>query len=165
MATETFVHAKPRRNAAAEARGAVVRLVAAALLLWAALCGIGYLLTHQLQRTSFERRDAWVNRWLAAHRSSTWNTVTHWLTYAAETLPVIAIGLVSIVAVRVGSRAWLRRVAVAAAVAVPVCVAFARLYRGMHFPSDVAGGALLGLVWLTTTWAIILRRRRVDAAP
>ena len=56
------------------------------------LCGIGYLLTHPLRDTAFERRDAWIDRWFAAHRSATWNTRDAWLTYAAETLTVIAIG-------------------------------------------------------------------------
>jgi membrane-associated phospholipid phosphatase len=234
----TYVEATPRRGGAAQARGAVVRLVAAALVLWGVLCGVGYLLTHPLHDTAFERRDAWANRWLAGHRDATWNTVTHWLTYAAETMTVIAIGLVffvglrlalsrwresvflaaalagevtifvattlmidrnrppvpqlddspptssfpsghtaaaivlygalAIIALRVSSRTWLRSVAVVVAVAIPICVAFARLYRGMHFPTDVLGGALLGIAWLVVTWVVILRGRRAerrDAVP
>jgi undecaprenyl-diphosphatase len=34
------------------------------------------------------------------------------------------------------------------AVVVPVLVGIARLYRGMHFPTDVVAGALLSLAWL-----------------
>jgi membrane-associated phospholipid phosphatase len=43
--------------------------------------------------------------------------------------------------------AW-RRIAIAAAVIIPIVVACSRLYRGMHFPTDVIGGALLGFAWL-----------------
>jgi membrane-associated phospholipid phosphatase len=208
-------------------RYSVVRLVPAAVLLWAALCGIGYLLTHPLHDTAFERWDGSVNRWLAARRNSVGNLVTHWLTYAAETLTVIVIGAVFFVGIRMytrrwrepiflavaligevtifvsttmlidrnrpgvrhldsapptssfpsghtaaavtlygalavialsaSTRTWLRRLAVAAAIVVPLCVGFARLYRGMHYPTDVMGGAMLGLVWLAVTWAVILR--------
>jgi membrane-associated phospholipid phosphatase len=234
---DTLVATAPRTGVA-EARHAVGRLVAAAVVVWATLCSAGYLLTHRLHDTAFERRDAWVNRWFAAHRNPTWNTVTHWLTYAAETVTVIAVGIVffvglrialgrwreslflaaalagevtiflsttvlidrnrppvshlddapptssfpsghtaaalvlygalAIIALRVSSRAWPRRLAVIVGVAIPLCVAFARLYRGMHFPTDVFGGAVLGLAWLVVTWAIVLRRRRnepTDARP
>jgi undecaprenyl-diphosphatase len=34
------------------------------------------------------------------------------------------------------------------AVLVPSLVAASRLYRGMHYPTDVRGGAALGVVWL-----------------
>jgi membrane-associated phospholipid phosphatase len=234
---DTLVATAPRTGVP-EARYAVGRLVAAAAVVWATLCGAGYLLTYRLPDTAFERRDAWVNRWFAARRSSAWNIVTHWLTYAAETLTVIAVGVVffvglrialgrwreslflaaalagevtiflgttvlidrnrppvshlddapptssfpsghtaaalvlygalAIIALRDSSRAWLRRLAVIVGVAMPLCVAFARMYRGMHFPTDVLGGAVLGLAWLVVTWAIVLRRRRdepTDAGP
>jgi membrane-associated phospholipid phosphatase len=233
----TLVATAPRTGVA-EARHAVGRLVGAAVVLWGTLCGAGYLLTHRLHDTAFERRDAWVNRWFAGHRSSTWNTATHWLTYVAETVTVIAVGIVffvglrialgrwreslflaaalagevtiflsttvlidrnrppvshlddapptssfpsghtaaalvlygalALIALRVSSRAWLRRLAVIVGVAMPLCVAFARLYRGMHFPTDVLGGAVLGLAWLVVTYAMVLRRRRnepADAVP
>lgn len=208
----------------------VLQLVGAALLLWAVLCGIGWLLSHPLADTAFEDWDGWVDRWFARHRTLTWNTVTHWVTYAAETYTVIAIGLVffvvlrlklhrwresiflfaavvgevlifvcttliidrhrpavphlddapptssfpsghtaaslalygalAIVAVRVAGAGWVRGLAVTLAVLVPVCVAFARMYRGMHFPTDTMGGVLLSIVWLTVTTRVVLSRRR-----
>ena len=226
----TFLPATSRRRPATEVRSALVRLVAAAIVIWGVRCGVGYLLTHPLHDTAFERRDAWANRWFADHRTPTWNTVTHWLTYGAETMTVIAVGVVffvglriglgrwreslflaaalagevaiflattmvidrdrppvphlddapptssfpsghtaaaitlygalAIIALRVSTRAWLRVLAVIVAVAMPICVAFARLYRGMHYPTDVLGGAVLALAWLTVTWAVILRTRR-----
>jgi len=41
-------------------------------------------------------------------------------------------------------RAWIRAVAVALGVIVPICVGVSRVYRGMHFFTDVVFGALLG---------------------
>jgi membrane-associated phospholipid phosphatase len=231
----TLVEATPRRRAGAGLPDIVVRLVIAAAILWGVLSGIGYLLTHQLTGTAFEEWDAAGNRWLAGHRTSTWNAVTHWLTYGGETMTVVAVGLVffiglrlalgrwrestflaaalagevtiflatalmihrnrppvshldaapptssfpsghtaaavvvygalAVVAVRVCKRAWLRRLAVSVAVVLPVCVAFARLYRGMHFLTDVLGGALLAVVWLAVAWAVVLRGRCDDRPP
>lgn len=230
--TGTFASAPARHDVLAEVRGAAVRLVPAAAALWGVLCGIGYLLTHQLSGTSFERWDASANRRLARHRTDTWNTITHWLTYLGETITVIAICAVffialrlalgrwresmflatalsgqalifllttlvisrhrppvphldsspptssfpsghmsaaitlyvglAIVAFRVTRKAWLRALALTIAIAFPLCVAFARLYRGMHFVTDVSASVLLGSVWLTVTWAVILRGHRGD---
>jgi membrane-associated phospholipid phosphatase len=229
----TVTSVAPRRGTFAEIRGTAARIVLAAALLWGVLCGAGYLLTHPLKGTSFEHWDAAVNRRLARNRTDTWNTITHWLTYCAETLTVIAIGVLffiglrvalgrwresmflavalagevtifvlttlmidrnrppvphldsapptssfpsghtaaavalyaglAIIAFRVSRRPWLRTLALTVAIAMPVCVAFARLYRGMHFLTDVLGGALLSLAWLTVTWALILREARADA--
>lgn len=214
------------------AASVLARLLAVAVLLWAALCGIGYLLTHAPGATSFEHSDGAIDRWLASHRSAPWNDITHWLTYGAETITVIVVGLVLFVALRLylhrwreslfllatlagevtifvcttliidrerppvahldsapptssfpsghtaaavclygaiaiitvstSRRTWLRAAAVLVAVLAPCCVGFARLYRGMHYPSDVAGGALLAVCWLVTAWLIVLRPGRAD---
>jgi membrane-associated phospholipid phosphatase len=44
--------------------------------------------------------------------------------------------------------ALVRGLFLALAVIVPIAVGLARLYRGMHFPTDVIAGALMSLVWL-----------------
>ena len=42
-------------------------------------------------------------------------------------------------------RRWIKVVALTLLVSVPVLVAYARLYRGMHFPSDIVGSVVNGL--------------------
>jgi len=37
------------------------------------------------------------------------------------------------------------------AIVVPIAVALSRMYRGMHYPTDVLAGALLGTGWLAVT--------------
>ncbi|MDR7380792.1 phosphatase PAP2 family protein [Promicromonospora iranensis] len=70
------------------------------------------------------------------------------------------------------TRRWWRWVGVAVMVAVVVGTAWARLYTAAHYPTDVAVGILLGVLWLTAlhrhlldgAW-VIPRRRDVDDSP
>jgi membrane-associated phospholipid phosphatase len=60
-------------------------------------------------------------------------------------------------------RRWVRAVAVVLGGIVPICVALARLYRGMHFLTDVIFGGLLGGAWVIASFVVIRRaelRRR-----
>ena len=50
------------------------------------------------------------------------------------------------------SRSAVRVVAVAAAIVLPLLVAWARMYQGMHFPSDVLASFLFAPLWLTACW-------------
>jgi membrane-associated phospholipid phosphatase len=220
----------PRRSGwRANLAVALKRLVPAALAIWALMVVLGYLLTRPWHHTAFERRDAWINRYLAEHRTSLVNTVTHAVTYASDTYTVIIVGLVffvgmrlrlgrwresmfllaaivgevlifisttlvihrprppvhrldvvpptssypsghvaasivlyaglAIIALRTSTRKWLRVLAVGTAVLIPIGVAFSRLYRGMHYPSDVLAGALLAFLWLTVTVSVVLKGR------
>ena len=44
---------------------------------------------------------------------------------------------------------WIRVTAVIICAAVPLLIAGSRVYRGMHYPTDVLAGMLLGAIWLT----------------
>jgi membrane-associated phospholipid phosphatase len=208
---------------------ALKRLIPAALAIWALMCVLGYLLTRPWHHTAFERRDAWVNRYLADHRTTLLNTATHAFAYPAETYSVIIVGLVffvgmrlrlgrwresmflmaaivgevlifiaitlvihrprppvhrldvvpptssfpsghmaasivlyaglAVIALRTSTRKWLRVLAVCAAVLIPLGVAFSRLYRGMHYPTDILAGALLAFLWLMVTVSVVLKGR------
>jgi membrane-associated phospholipid phosphatase len=70
---------------------------------------------------------------------------------------IVLSGSIAVLAWRLGAPRPIRVVAVVAAILVPALVAGSRLYRGMHSPSDVVAGALLGLVWLAAVTYLVLR--------
>ena len=61
---------------------------------------------------------------------------------------IVMYGALAVLASERARSAAVKGLFIALAVAVPVLVGLARLYRGMHFTSDVLGGALLGVSWL-----------------
>jgi membrane-associated phospholipid phosphatase len=199
------------------------------VLIWLVMVAVGYLLGHQWHRSALVRWDASVDRHLAADRRQPWIDLTHLATFLAETVTVIAIGLVAFVLLRVrlhrwreplflavsvvgevtifvsttllvdrarppvrhldsapptssfpsghtaasvalygalailawraGAAVWLRTIATVLALLVPVVVAVSRMYRGMHYPTDVIAGALLACCWLAVTSTVLLGRR------
>ncbi len=78
-------------------------------------------------------------------------------------------GGLAIIAWHAARASWLRAVATALAVLMPVGVGLSRLYRGMHNPTDVLAGALFACCWLVVAGTVLLRvdRRplRVDRRP
>jgi len=56
-------------------------------------------------------------------------------------------------------RTWLRRTVIGPCSAIPILIAYARLYRGMHHLSDVIVGAINGLVCAGLAAGCLVRRR------
>lgn len=64
-------------------------------------------------------------------------------------------GSIAMLVIAFGARVAWRRIAVTVAILLPLLVAGSRLYRGMHYPTDVLAGALLGFAWLrVATYAV-----------
>ncbi len=188
--------------------------------------GIGALITGPLEPSALTRADQRIAQWLVDHRTSTWNHLTVWGSFLAETITkVVVTAVLAIVLVRVWKRyfepmvlvvslvieaaafivvthivgrgrpdvvrldnspvnssfpsghvaasmayiaitviifwhtrrRWPRFLSVIVTALIPIIVGVSRMYRGMHYFSDVVGGALLGgaAVLLTVT---VLRR-------
>lgn len=61
-------------------------------------------------------------------------------------------------------RTWLRRVVMASCAVIPLLVAYARLYRGMHHLVDIIVGALNGLACALLAWHWLRRRGQTMAS-
>jgi membrane-associated phospholipid phosphatase len=68
-------------------------------------------------------------------------------------------GVIAVMVLWMYGRRWATRVAVAVLCCVPVFVGLSRLYRGMHYPSDVLAGALTGGLWLLIVISTLLPQR------
>ena len=62
---------------------------------------------------------------------------------------VVVYGFLAFVIWRYMARRWLATILCVLLIAIPLAVGVSRLYRGAHYPSDVIGGAVLGVTWLT----------------
>ena len=70
-------------------------------------------------------------------------------------------GSIAAIVVWHSTKRWVNVVAVIGCAAVPLTIAASRVYRGMHYPTDVLAGALLGALWLSI---VIFYVRRHSAA-
>jgi undecaprenyl-diphosphatase len=69
-------------------------------------------------------------------------------------------GSVAAIVIWHSRRRWITVVAVIVCAAVPLTIAASRVYRGMHYPTDVLAGMLLGAIWLSV---VIVYVRTHDA--
>jgi len=61
---------------------------------------------------------------------------------------IVLYGAIAVLATERARSALVRALFLTLAVVIPLVVAYARLYRGMHYLTDVLGGMLLGTAWL-----------------
>ncbi len=135
---------------------------AAWLLLWATLGG---LVLNTLLKQLFDRPRPRLFAW-GTHALTTSFPSGHAMSAAA------VYGTVALLAARLTPRRRARGAVVAAAGAVVLLVAFSRLYLGVHYPTDVLAGLLVGGAWAAFCAAALeavgqarRRRRRGDPAP
>jgi membrane-associated phospholipid phosphatase len=69
-------------------------------------------------------------------------------------------GSVAAIVIWHSRRRWITVAAVIVCAAVPLTIAVSRVYRGMHYPTDVMAGMLLGAIWLSV---VIVYVRSHDA--
>jgi membrane-associated phospholipid phosphatase len=74
-------------------------------------------------------------------------------------------GCLAIIVYRNVARRWLAGMIIAPLLALPFIVGLSRIYRGMHFATDVLAGAVAGGLWLAVVVIVLLVRRQSSAAP
>jgi len=80
----------------------------------------------------------------------------------------VVYGTVGYLLARLHKRAWSRALTLLFAVTMIVLICFTRLYLGVHYPSDVLAGIIIGLAWsgfcmATMEASLALARRRAPA--
>ena len=129
------------------------------LLTWLTANLLGQGVLYLIKMLVHRDRPAYSGRYLHGHSYSfpSGHTMTAVMVYA---LLVHVLG--AMYGWRPAQRAW--GYAVAALVA--LLVAFSRVYLGVHYPSDVAGGLLAGVAWVVATVAIVsyAGRRATDGS-
>jgi len=132
---------------------------AAWLLLWATL---GALVLNTLLKHLFDRPRPRIFSW-GTHALTTSFPSGHAMSAAA------IYGTVALLAARLARRRGVRAAVYAACSVVVALVAFSRLYLGVHYPTDVLAGLVIGAAWasfcaaaLEAVWQTRQRRRRGD---
>jgi membrane-associated phospholipid phosphatase len=117
--------ARPRRLAIKGHRHGwitALRLLAAAVAIWAVLTGLGLLLTHVLATGAVHRAGLGVDVWFARHRSAGWTSVMEFGTSLATTQTVIAVAAAAALLLRWRLGRWHESLIVITAVAGEVLI-------------------------------------------
>ncbi len=74
-------------------------------------------------------------------------------------------GCLAVILLRNVKPRWVAAILAVLALVVPVAVAASRVYRGMHYLTDVLGGALASAIWLTVVLVVLQRAQRSSDPP
>ena len=110
---------------------------AAWLLVWATLGG---LVLNTLLKLGFDRPRPQLFAW-GTHAATTSFPSGHAMSAA------VVYGTVALLAARLTTRRGVRAAVIAAAALLALLVAFSRLYLGVHYPTDVIAGLVVGAAW------------------
>ena len=104
-------------------------------------------------------------------------SIFEWGTHAASSSfpsghamsATVVYGTVAYLLARLQKHAWSRTITLLLAVIMIVLICLTRLYLGVHYPSDVLGGIIIGLAWsgfcmATLEASLALARRRAPAS-
>ena len=104
-------------------------------------------------------------------------SVFEWGTHAASSSfpsghamsATVVYGTVAYLLARLQTHGWSRAITLVLAVVMILLICLTRLYLGVHYPSDVAGGIVIGLAWAgfcmaTLEASLALARRRAPAS-
>lgn len=152
-----------------EAYGASSVLIPVAILAWgvaaragrpvlAATAGLGYLLAKPIIFTGWALWDRARPQLVADGVAA---PPLHSFPSGHAMQAVVVYGLLTLLWVRASRSAVERSLAVLLCVALVAVIGLARLRMGVHWPSDIVGGTLIGLAWLLT---LALALRRAEAA-
>src|SRR5207244_892809 len=72
---------------------------------------------------------------------------------------------IAIIVLRNMRQRWLAASIAVLCFVIPVVVGLSRIYRGMHFATDVIAGAIAGGVWLTLVVAVLLSYQPITEKP
>ena len=110
-----------------------------AALLWVSVIGAGLINT--VLKISFNRPRPDVFPWRTQHVGLASFPSGHAMT------SIVVYGTLAFLIARLAPTAWLKRLVWVLAVLVVVLVGLSRLYLGVHYPSDVLAGFIIGGAW------------------
>ncbi len=62
-------------------------------------------------------------------------------------LSTVTYGMIAFIAAKLDARRWVRAIAMTGAALAILAICTSRLFLGVHYPSDIAAGILLGVAW------------------